>query len=315
VNGILTPVGDVPEATELDISVWLSDADGSALFARLGSVPASIAGPISVTGTIPEGATGILALAFSPAPTLPDETSIGVHLDGLSTPAGDVDWSGSRELTLDEPDRLLPPVNDSGLPVVLTRALSERIDAPLGAQLGMRVGGVPSQLLLHVVGVLDALPGLGGSLGMITDLQSLETASLVVGGSVPAANELWLIAPDPDAALAGLHRSLAVRAAIITPATVSTRPVLEPAVALFAAGAAATMVLAVLGFVAVAASIGRLRRVEFTPLRSLGMTAARVRRARAIELVASAALAIVLGAAAGILTAVLVVSGLVAVAT
>ena len=90
---------------------------------------------------------------------------------------------------------------------------------------------------------------------------------------------------------------------------------LEPATALFAAGAAATLLLAILGFAAVAASIGRQRRVEFTPLRSLGLTAARVRRARAIELVASALLAIVLGAAAGILTAALVVPGLVAVAT
>jgi ABC-type antimicrobial peptide transport system permease subunit len=106
-----------------------------------------------------------------------------------------------------------------------------------------------------------------------------------------------------------------VRAAIVTPSTVSTRPVVEPATALFATGAAATLLLAVLGFAAVAASIGRQRVVEMTPLRSLGLTPARVRRARAIELVASAALAILLGAAGGILTAWVVVPGLVAVAT
>ena len=45
---------------------------------------------------------------------------------------------------------------------------------------------------------------------------------------------------------------------------------------------------------------GRQRRIEFTPLRSLGLTATRVRSARAIELVESALLAIVLGAAGGI---------------
>ncbi len=314
-DGVLTTFGVIPESTELDVVAWLVDADGSALYLRLGSVPASIDGPVSVTGTVPEAATGILALAFAPAPTLPAGATIGVHLDGLTTAAGDLDWTGSRELSLSEPDRLLPAVPDGGVPVVLTRPLSQRIDAPVGATLGIRIGGVPAPLLLRVVGVLDELPGLPEGLGMVTDLASLETASLAISGSVPAANELWLIAPDPDAALTGLRESLAVRAAIVTPATVSTRPVLEPATALFAAGAVATLVLAVLGFAAVAAAIGRQRRVEFTPLRSLGLTAARVRRARAIELVASAVLAIVLGAAAGILTAALVVPGLVAVAT
>ncbi|MEO5921282.1 MAG: FtsX-like permease family protein [Pseudolysinimonas sp.] len=315
VTGSLSPAGDVPETTEIDIVAWLTDADGSALFARLGSVPASIAGPVSVSGPLPEGATGILALAFSPAPTLPPGASIGVHLDGLSTPSGDVEWTGSREIGVSEPQRILPPVPDGGLPVVLSRELSDRLGAEVGVQLGMRVGGVPAQIVLRVAGVLDRLPGLAGPLGMVTDLQSLETAALAVSGSVPAANELWLTAPDPDAALTGLRESLTVRASIVTPSTVSTRPVLEPAIALFAAGAAATVVLAILGFAAVAAAIGRQRRIEFTPLRSLGLTPARVRRARAIELVASALLAIALGVGAGILTAVLVVPGLVAVAT
>jgi predicted lysophospholipase L1 biosynthesis ABC-type transport system permease subunit len=88
-----------------------------------------------------------------------------------------------------------------------------------------------------------------------------------------------------------------------------------PATGLFAIGTAATLLLAMLGFAAAAAAIGTARRAEFTPLRSLGLTAARVRQARAIELVASAVLAILLGAAAGALTAVLVVPGLVGVAT
>jgi hypothetical protein len=313
-NGVLTAFGEIPATTELDISAWLVDADGSALFTRLGSVPAAD-GPISVTGPVPDTATGILALAFAPAPTVPSGTSVGVHLDGLSTPAGDPEWTGSRELSLSEPDRLLPAVPDGGLPVVLTTAFSERIDAPVGATLGMRIGGVPAPLLVRVVGVLDGLPGLSEPLGIVTDLASLETAALAISGAVPAADELWLSAPDPDAALTGLRESLPVRATIVTPATVSTRPVVEPAIALFAAGALATLVLAILGFAAVAAAIGRQRRIELTPLRSLGLSAARVRRARAIELVSSAVLAIVLGAAAGILTAALVVPGLVAVAT
>jgi hypothetical protein len=166
-----------------------------------------------------------------------------------------------------------------------------------------------------VAGVLDDLPGIAGPLGVVIDLQSLESASLAIGGGVPAADPLWISARDPAAALAGLRASLDVRADIVTPSTVSTRPVVEPATLLFATGAAATVLLAVLGFAAVAASIGGQRVTEMTPLRSLGLTAARVRQARAIELIASALLAIVLGAAGGLLTAWVVVPGLVAVAT
>ncbi len=310
----LTPFGQMPEGTDLDLAVWLCDADGSALFQSLGTVAADVAGPVTVTAPLPPGATGILALAFSP-PTLPEFVSVAVHLDELSTDSGDVGWDGLADAEFTEPGRMLPPGGDEELPVVITRALSERINAPVGTPLGIRLGGLPAQLPLRVAGVLDDLPGIAGPLGVLVDLQSVESAALAIGGAVPAADQLWLSAGDPDAAVAGLRASLDVRAAIVTPSTVSTRPVVEPATALFATGAAATLLLAVLGFAAVAASIGRQRVVEMTPLRSLGLTPARVRRARAIELVASAALAILLGAAGGILTAWVVVPGLVAVAT
>jgi len=310
----LTPFGELPEGTELDLVAWLCDADGSALYQSLGTVPADVAGPVTVTAPLPPGATGILALAFSP-PTLPQFVSIGVHIDELTTDAGDVGWAGQADAEFAEPGRMLPPRGDELLPVLITRALSERLNAPVGTPLGIRIGGLPAQLPLRVAGVLEDLPGIAGPLGVVVDLQSLESAALSIGGAVPAADQLWLSARDPDAAVAGLRASLDVRAAIVTPSTVSTRPVVEPATALLATGAAATLLLAVLGFAAVAASIGRQRVVEMTPLRSLGLTAARVRRARAIELVASALLAVLLGAAGGILTAWVVVPGLVAVAT
>jgi hypothetical protein len=297
----------------LDIVAWLTDADGSALFVPLGPVAADAAGTVTLTATLPP-AEGILALAFTP-PSLPKEASIGVELSSLTTDAGDVNWTGETDIELSGAGRLLPLGSGTGIPVVVTTALSERLDAPVGSDLGVRIGGLPSQLPIHVVAVLDELPGIAAPVGMILDLQSLESAALAIGGSVPAADQLWLTAEDPDAAIAALRTSLTVRADLVTASTVSTRPVMEPAIALFTAGAAATLLLAVLGFAAVAASIGRQRRVEFIPLRSLGLTAARVRGARAIELVASAVLAIVLGAAGGILTAWLVVPGLVAVAT
>jgi predicted lysophospholipase L1 biosynthesis ABC-type transport system permease subunit len=106
---------------------------------------------------------------------------------------------------------------------------------------------------------------------------------------------------------------LTERARIITPATLSPAPVLTPTLAMFAMGVAVTVVLAVLGFAAVAASTGQARRTELAPLRTLGLSAGRIRRGRANEKAVSAVLAIVLGAAAGLLTAVLVVPGLVGV--
>jgi hypothetical protein len=309
----LTPFGLVPPETRMGVAAWASDPDGSSLYIPMGEVAADVAGAISVTGDLPPGTTGILGLSFT-LPTMSAGASVGFRLDALSTDAGDVGWAGAADAEFAGNSRLLPPPPDA-LPVVLTTALSQRFNAPVGTELGMRMGGLPEQLPLRVTGIADRLPGIAGSLGVMADLQSLEAAALTVGGSVPAANELWLTAPDPDAAVAGLRASLDVRADIVTPSTVSTAPVLVPATGLFAIGTAATLLLAVLGFAAAAAAIGQARRVEFTPLRSLGLTPARVRQARAIELIASALLAIALGAAAGALTAWLVVPGLVAVAT
>jgi uncharacterized membrane protein len=111
--------------------------------------------------------------------------------------------------------------------------------------------------------------------------------------------------------VAGSVRSaLTVRAGIVAPRTLSPAPVLGPAVALVLAGVAVTALLAFLGFAAVAASVAQRRRSELTPLRSLGLTSARIRTARAIELLTTAVLAVLLGAGAGWLTALLVVPGL-----
>jgi predicted lysophospholipase L1 biosynthesis ABC-type transport system permease subunit len=90
----------------------------------------------------------------------------------------------------------------------------------------------------------------------------------------------------------------------------SSAPILDPAIGLLLAGVAVTALLAVLGFAAVAASVAQRRRVELIPLRSLGLRGSRIRAARAIELLATGLIAVLLGSAAGWLTAAMVVPGL-----
>ena len=90
----------------------------------------------------------------------------------------------------------------------------------------------------------------------------------------------------------------------------SSAAVLDPAIGLLLAGVAVTMLLAVLGFAAVATSVGQRRRAELIPLRSLGLRDSRIRAARAIEVLATALIALLLGGAAGWLTAAVVVPGL-----
>ena len=151
---------------------------------------------------------------------------------------------------------------------------------------------------------------------MLADLQSVESAALAIsGGGARGRTSSGSTAPDPDAAVAGLRESLDVRAAIVTPSTVSTRPVAGTGDRALRDGSRRDRPA---GHAGLRRGGRRDRpaapgRVDAAPLAR--MTAARVRRARAIELVASALLAILLGAAAGILTAALVVPGLVAVAT
>jgi predicted lysophospholipase L1 biosynthesis ABC-type transport system permease subunit len=161
-----------------------------------------------------------------------------------------------------------------------------------------------------VAAVAPRLPGSGTTAALLLDLHVLEARAVAIGGSVPAANQVWVSTTRPDATAAAVRAVLTERTRVVSPRTLSPRPLLDPTLVLVEFGVGVTVLLAVLGFAAVAASIGQRRRVELAPLRSLGLTVARIRGARVIELVTTAAIAVVLGALAGLLTAVLVVPGL-----
>jgi hypothetical protein len=315
VSAHLLPGAGLPAGLSVDLLLWLADEDGSALRVPFGSTPLA-AGAATVTGDIPADATTVLAVEFRP-PALPFGTTVDVVLDGVATPdGGTLAFTGSSgiQLTSSVNQRFVPQASSSDpLPIVLGADLAERFALTVGAEFSFRVGSIPSPLSATVVGIVDAAPGVRGSSVLILDLQTLESRAVDLDGSVPAANQVWVTTDDPDATAAALRATLTRRADIVTPRTESPSPVLDPTVALIALGVGVTALLAIMGFAAVAASIAHRRRIELTPLRSLGLSPTRIRASRVIELAATAAIAIVLGAAAGVLTAYLVVPGLVGV--
>jgi hypothetical protein len=316
VRADLSPLGALPEGLELGVVAWLADEHGGALRADLGVVPVA-EGAAEVTGDIP-AASAVLAIEFDP-PGLAEGALLDVTLTEVQTREGDrvaFDGSSTVEFASGQAKiRRVLPGDESTDPllVIVSGALAERLGLTAGSDFVIRVNGVPAPLPVRVQAVSPGLPGNGIGAAMLLDLHGLEGRAVELGGSVPAANELWVRSRDPDAAAAELRTVLTQRTRIVTPRTLSPAPLLEPTLVLVELGVAVTVLLAVLGFAAVAASIGQRRRSELAPLRSLGLSVARIRSARVIELAATAVIALLLGALAGWLTATLVVPGLVGV--
>jgi hypothetical protein len=305
----------VPQGGIVEVSAWFADADGAPTRRDAGTVPVDGVAT-ELTLDAPADATALLAIELL-APKLPDSAVISVTLDSVRTRSGEeLAFRGDTSAALGDSEiaRVLPaPPGEDPLPVAVGADLADRLQVSAGSTFSFRLSPIASSIPVRVAGVLASIPGQAGSLGIVVDLPALESFALGAGGAVPATNQLWVRSSDPELAADEVRTRLTERARIITPATLSPAPVLTPTLAMFAVGVAVTVVLAVLGFAAVAASTGQARRTELAPLRSLGLSAGRIRRARAIELAVSAVLAIVLGAAAGLLTAVLVVPGLVGV--
>ncbi|HWM34264.1 MAG TPA: hypothetical protein VNR36_08515, partial [Pseudolysinimonas sp.] len=313
----LTPGVGIPDGLELGVGAWLADEHGGALRVELGIAPVA-PGVVELTGDIPPAAE-MLAIEFRP-PALPPSTVIDLALDEVATGSGDhIAFDGATTtLTSESADvqRLLPQLRtEQPLPVVISTTLADRLGVAAGSDFTMRLNGVSAPLPLRVLAVVPRLPGMAQGPGILLDLQALEARAVALDGSVPAANQLWVTASDPDAAAPQIRAVLTQRARIVTPRTSSPAPLLEPALVLIETGVGVTVLLAILGFVAVASSIGQRRRAELAPLRSLGLSVARIRGARIIELAATAVIAVLLGGLAGLLTAALVVPGLVAVLT
>jgi hypothetical protein len=258
----------------------------------------------------------------------------GAGAPGTEQPAEAVPGAGgtivrATFLTFGELDaaRLLPdtPPVDTDVPVVLDRALAERVGTAPGETLDATVGG--RSLTLRVERVVDRLPG-GRPAGVPDDgmvpPRPGPGALLDLAALGEVTRDLGLVTP-PDPAewwLGGSPNGPELRAAlpdaeVLTADDVVARRLADP----FAAGLGRLLALAALAALAVA--LGALllgnavaasgRRNELAVLRALGLDTAQVRRLLVLEHAVVGGAALVAGLALGLAVAPVLVPGLVGV--
>jgi len=308
--------GPVSADAGLVVVAWLLDRDGAPRRAEVGRLPV-VQGDARVptlSAAVPSPRS-LLALEYE-ATSLPDGASLTVSLAALGVDDEEIEWSGDAEARVDSDSpqvRLLARPAGEALPVVVTAAFASRFDVGPGDPLSVRAGARP--LPSAIAGVVPRIPGVTNDVGVLVDSETLAAAQLAVGSGVPAPDEVWISSSRPEATAAVVRSELTRRAEVLSPAAVSRQPVLGPSVVLLEVGVAVALVLAICGFAAVVGSDGRSRRSEAVPLRSQGLPRRTLARARAVEVVATAAVATVLGAVAGVVTAILVVPGIVRATT
>jgi predicted lysophospholipase L1 biosynthesis ABC-type transport system permease subunit len=121
---------------------------------------------------------------------------------------------------------------------------------------------------------------------------------------------VWLESDDPERAAAAARAITTRPIEVLTRRGASDAAVLRVGTSLAWAGAIACLVLALIGFAAVAGALHRDRRDEGTALRSLGFGSVDQARSRGVELGLTAASAILLGVGVGALAAWLTVPAL-----
>lgn len=183
------------------------------------------------------------------------------------------------------------------VPALVTEALAEELALEPGATLDVALDG-PS-LPITVTGIVPALPGVTDTRAVLVD-QATATAHLAATRqTVTGPTEVW-ISGDADA-VAGPALSLAGEGATVTtPELPALDPSSAPRLTFWLAGGAGALA-ALIGVAAAAVVQAAERRREVGVLVALGVPPRCVGRARALELLAVALPALLLGAGAGAL--------------
>jgi hypothetical protein len=204
------------------------------------------------------------------------------------------------------PGAPLAPTEITGAPgAVLTPALAASLGAGTGDTLTVALGSLREPVTVTVAQVAP-LPGTG-AFGVMVGAE--QFAAVVPAGSAPAATEVWLGAPDPDAAAAEARAATTRSARILTASAVSDRPIGDVGTAIATLAAGLAVLVAWAGFAAAAIALARLRRGELLPLRSMGVSPRSQGRARSLELGVTAAAALVAGGMVGAVATRLAVAG------
>lgn len=188
----------------------------------------------------------------------------------------------------------LPAPSGDTLPAQITASLAERLGAVHGTVFTARIRSINQPVSIEVAGVVDALPGVGTGLGVVTDPAALESLGLD-----RPANELWLRSDDPEHTAEQLRAQAVNPVRILTAAQVSTAPVTSVVPTMLTAGALIAALLGAIGFIAATSAAARSRRDEVVVLRALGLAPPAQRATRIGEIAGIALYAAVAGAALG----------------
>ncbi|QTX03918.1 hypothetical protein [Agromyces archimandritae] len=195
------------------------------------------------------------------------------------------------------------------LPVIVTDALAEAVDAEPGDPVDIRLaagGGVVAAVVAERRATLPRVDGAGAAVAY-DDFATHQTAA---GERVPLPGERWVDAEDPAALAAELNREQPVPLVARDRQEASSAPFTGPVLAALFAGAAGTAALALLGLIALGAALARERHAETLVLRAVGLPARAQGRSRAIELGVAFAGAAILGVVAGLVVSAATAGGL-----
>ena len=302
----------VPTAS-FAVSIWAADADGSLARIPLATDPGTgdgTAEPGRYTGDLPAGVAPWRVIAVeaersgTPDRAVPTLTvsGFGWAADGES---GALD--PATEVTLDVAAALprsrapIAPAGEPGpLPVVLTRALAERVGLAVGGAVDIGFGTSGATIDATVATIVDALPGAASRLGIGTDLAALNDATLRQGRTPELANTVWIDSGDPDVVSAAAATVAGSTAVIASQRTSAATPVLQPAVNAFWLAAAAAGLLALITLAAFIVDDARGRRWSLPVLGALGISSRQQVQARARELLIVLGFALGVGVVAGV---------------
>lgn len=180
----------------------------------------------------------------------------------------------------------------SAVPALVTEDLAEALALAPGSTLDVALDG--PRLSLTVEGVVPAVPGAGGSRAVMVDLGTATAHLTGTRQSVTGPTEVWIAGGSADT----VHAIAGETARVTTAELPAMDPSAAPRLTFWLAGLAGAL-FAAIGVAAAVVAQSRERRREVGVLSALGVPPRRVGRARALELLAVAGPALVLGVAAG----------------
>jgi hypothetical protein len=322
--------GRANAAADLQLSATFVDGVGTPTSARLTIAPGATTadGGVLVTAdaAVPDG-TGpwsLLSLSAGIPPTLATSdvavqiTEVRPLIDGVDDTTGDPLEISGEALLGETAEAVLwlaaEPSTDDPAPVraAIGTDLATRLGLGPGDAVEFRYAGTGRRGEIEVAAVIPAVPGAASGLAVFVPLESLTASALQRGTSFVPPNAVWAAGdPDADAAFSAAlgDRPVATAAPGVTASIVGA---LVPGWWIAAAGSGA---LALLAAFAIVQTLSLDRRRDLGVLRALGLTPGAQARSRAAELAAVFGTAAVLGAAAGMAVAWLVVPALVAAVT